>query len=671
MIKVKKRINWNLISILFGSLVAILLGLIFGLKNSMLAKATAFPNSNVKYNEQVKYCNSTKTGCLQVFYNSNNQYYYIIVYSINNPNVNYIYERGTYSNGVITTTLFRQLDGYADGTVATTVNITINSDNIVFNNTTFTEDYSGYSEEQYLAYGQQQYTAGQNSVLNNPNTYNLYTSTQYNNNYTAGQNSVLNNPNTYNLYTSTQYNNYGTTQYNSGYSAGSTAKENDVLNNPNNYGLYSSAQYTSYGTSQYNAGINYVLNNPSLYNLYTSSQYTAYGTSQYNTGFTSGQNDVINNPHNYNLYTTSEYNSNYTAGQNNVINNPHTYDLYTTSEYNAYGNNQYNAGYLAGLNDNEAYNLGIQHVLNNPHDYNLYTESEYNTYGTNQYNAGINYVLNNLNEYGLYTTAQYNAYGSEQFELGVNTNSGIEIDTAITYSDENPELFDSFNSKNYINYSNGLLWFDNLNYEVADLENNFNTESYYTDITLINSLSTKSDYVFVTRESIGGLIYFYNNSTLIYTIDISDSDTLCKSFINGECVFNLSDFIDTNIYSSFNKLRVWSANFDYYVRGFGLANNPYYQGYNNGYDIGYSNGIDAGKEIEQPLIYNAGYNAGILYATDNNDNSLVGMVGAVATTPVTLLTTIFNFEFLGINIAGFILSIITLLVVIWLIKRFI
>ena len=43
--------------------------------------------------------------------------------------------------------------------------------------------------------------AGQNDVINSPNTYNLYTATQHAANYTAGQNIIINSPNTYSLYT--------------------------------------------------------------------------------------------------------------------------------------------------------------------------------------------------------------------------------------------------------------------------------------------------------------------------------------------------------------------------------------------------------------------------------------------------------------------------------------
>ena len=68
--------------------------------------------------------------------------------------------------------------------------------------------------------------------------------------------------------------------------------------------------------------------------------------------------------------------------------------------------------------------------------------------------------------------------------------------------------------------------------------------------------------------------------------------------------------------------------------------------------------------------YNRGYNVGYT-AGNESGNNIAGIIGAIFVGPINMLSTIFNFEFLGINLAGFILSLTTLLVVIWLIKRFI
>ena len=64
------------------------------------------------------------------------------------------------------------------------------------------------------------YTNGQNSVINHPSDYDLYTQEQYNNNYntgyTNGQSSVINRPQDYDLYTQSEYD----ANYNLGYNVG-------------------------------------------------------------------------------------------------------------------------------------------------------------------------------------------------------------------------------------------------------------------------------------------------------------------------------------------------------------------------------------------------------------------------------------------------------------------
>ena len=75
---------------------------------------------------------------------------------------------------------------------------------------------------------------GQQSVIANPNTHNLYTSVQYSDNYTAGQTAgrseVTSFPSSYDLYTATQYGN----NYNAG--------QQNVISNPNTHNLYTTSQ---------------------------------------------------------------------------------------------------------------------------------------------------------------------------------------------------------------------------------------------------------------------------------------------------------------------------------------------------------------------------------------------------------------------------------------------
>lgn len=110
--------------------------------------------------------------------------------------------------------------------------------------------------------------------LINGNPYN------FDNGIIEGRNQVINNPNDYNLYTSTQYNNYGDTRYNSGVGA--------VQNNPNNYNLYSAYQYNQYGQEQYLRG----KAEATVNNGYTEQEYQTYGQQKYSEGLQRGQEDA-------------------------------------------------------------------------------------------------------------------------------------------------------------------------------------------------------------------------------------------------------------------------------------------------------------------------------------------------------------------------------------------
>jgi hypothetical protein len=95
-----------------------------------------------------------------------------------------------------------------------------------------------YTSSQYS----ENYTAGQQSVISSPNMYNLYTITQYNDHLTTGFNAgrehgkadgraeVTSNPSLYNLYSAAQYND----NYNTG--------RQSILTDPNTYQLYTTSQ---------------------------------------------------------------------------------------------------------------------------------------------------------------------------------------------------------------------------------------------------------------------------------------------------------------------------------------------------------------------------------------------------------------------------------------------
>lgn len=97
-------------------------------------------------------------------------------------------------------------------------------------------------------------------------------------------------------------------------------------------------------------------------------------------------------------------------------------------------------------------------------------------------------------------------------------------------------------------------------------------------------------------------------------------------------------------------------------------NQIYQQGYNNGlsdnqeniYNNGYNTGFDAGFED--------GKITGVVEA---NDYSFFSLFGAIFDAPVTMFTSLLNFNFLGINLWAFVTSLLTLSAILFVIKLFI
>lgn len=93
------------------------------------------------------------------------------------------------------------------------------------------------------------------------------------------------------------------------------------------------------------------------------------------------------------------------------------------------------------------------------------------------------------------------------------------------------------------------------------------------------------------------------------------------------------------------------------------------QGYNDGYHSGFSLGNEQGLSEGYNKGYNKGYNEGYNSGAGGN-NTLVGMIYAVIDAPFQVLKDSLNFNFLGVNIADFILSFITLIICIRILRFF-
>lgn len=110
----------------------------------------------------------------------------------------------------------------------------------------------------------------------------------------------------------------------------------------------------------------------------------------------------------------------------------------------------------------------------------------------------------------------------------------------------------------------------------------------------------------------------------------------------------------------------------------------YYKGYDAGEEVGYKNGeqvgYDSGYAEGDSVGYNRGYDAGYNIGnadgfTDGvasaNEYSFAGLLGAVFDVPVQTFQGLFNFEILGINLSGFLLALLTLMIILAITKLFI
>lgn len=102
---------------------------------------------------------------------------------------------------------------------------------------------------------------------------------------------------------------------------------------------------------------------------------------------------------------------------------------------------------------------------------------------------------------------------------------------------------------------------------------------------------------------------------------------------------------------------------------------PFQIGYNTGYDkgnsigynAGYQSGYDKGYNEGKAYGYNEGFNTGYEQGAAGN-NTLVGMIYAIVDAPFKVLKDSMNFNFLGINVADFIFSALTMIIVIKIFK---
>lgn len=122
-------------------------------------------------------------------------------------------------------------------------------------------------------------------------------------------------------------------------------------------------------------------------------------------------------------------------------------------------------------------------------------------------------------------------------------------------------------------------------------------------------------------------------------------------------VFN-SFYDNTNDYGYLTNLSGVDASI---LESVGIDN--YNKGFNQGQKEGYEEGFTTGRTEGYTIGFNEGY-----ASSSGTGNSLVGMIYAIVDAPFKVLKDSMNFNFLGINVADFIFSALTMIIVIKIFK---
>ncbi len=285
-------------------------------------------------------------------------------------------------------------------------------------------------------------------------------------------------------------------------------------------------------------------------------------------------------------------------------------DIYYKQPYNLGYQAGYNAGYEQGKKDvTEAFNPfknSTINIFNNLPDTGVFYEGKAldTTLSTSQINIK-NYFMSSSVVSGIAQTRFYLQFSRDYY---------------VTSND----LRFTFSKPVDINISIGFL------------------DGTTFDLTLLG------DYVFYNVNN--GYYYFYLGDT--YRSKVIDYIVFPQLYWQGENDSrNVIPLIIDNMTSPFQI-------------GY---NTCYDKGNSNGYNTGYQSGYDKGYNEGKAYGYNEGFNKGYEQGAGGN-NTLVGMIYAIVDAPFKVLKDSMNFNFLGINVADFIFSALTMIIVIKIFK---
>lgn len=222
-----------------------------------------------------------------------------------------------------------------------------------------------------------------------------------------------------------------------------------------------------------------------------------------------------------------------------------------------------------------------------------------------------------------------------------------------------------FTLEKYVRFTNNTLYIDDYKL-IFTLLNGNSSWKYAVDVTFPMGKVKVGDFQewYIYADSATNIDSF--TSGVSYSTSVGGNPLVVDLTSQG---FSSNDYIYKVIYTRRNP----NIALAYGAIGTPNVDSTYYNnGYNSGYDVGYSDGYDSGFSDSKSEHYDMGYNDGYRDGeeSDFTTNGFKTLIGSIFNYPINMIRSIFNFEFMGINIFSIIVFVMSIGIVIFVIRRF-
>lgn len=271
---------------------------------------------------------------------------------------------------------------------------------------------------------------------------------------------------------------------------------------------------------------------------------------------------------------------------------------------------------------------------------------------------------------------------------------GVQITTTTNYNISYNQ-FDDYLKLNDFNYdgqafSSGDVAIYITRFNLNTIKNNllsYNNNSYSVDLST-TSLTIEFNYESYQSNQEYGVIYYQynNNSNVNYKMALSPNTSLfARNLVDSNSTFRYSDRMQLDFnydYLDFCYYIIYNDQSDELITGY--QNYMYFNDNISFYSQQLQNENNALQErinnlsiqlddalLGQDIKYNLGYQVGLNEGANQDlaTNGFTALLNSIFSYPINFISSVFNFEFMGINVASILLFLVSICVVLFVVKR--